>query len=185
MPLGTILATVAAYIALAILLLSLNLASRWRWWIKAGAVVITAGFFAITYFTIVGLIGWPTTDRLPDRFTLLATEVVEPDRFIGTDGAIYLWLRELNEDNLPVGAPRGFQIIYTDPLADAADAAQDKLDAGEQVQGEFGENQEDEAEAGQPAGEDGQRANAAGYELNFTLQFNDMPIVALPEKGVL
>lgn len=186
MPLGSVLATVSAYIAIAILLLSLNIASRWRWWIKGAAIVVTGGFFAVSYFAIVGMLGWPTADRMPGRFTLLATEVVEPDRFIGTDGAIYLWLRELDENNVPVGPPRGYQIVYTEPLADAADAAQELLDEGERVEGQFGEAQETEnGETGEGEGAVNQNRGNTGYELDFTLQFNNMPIVALPEKGVL
>ncbi len=185
MPLGSVFATVSAYIAIAILLLSLNVASRWRWWIKGAAIVITGAFFAVSYFAIVNMLGWPTADRMPARFTLLSTEVVEPDRFIGTEGAIYLWLRELDENNVPVGPPRGYEIVYTDPLADAAEAAQELLDQGEAVEGEFGEAQDgEEAEAGEGNGAANQN-RGAGYQLDFTLQFNDMPIVALPEKGVL
>jgi len=185
MPLGSVLATVSAYVAIAILLLSLNVASRWRWWIKGAAIVVTGGFFAVSYFAIVSMLGWPTADRMPGRFTLLATEVVEPDRFIGTDGAIYLWLRELDENNVPVGPPRGYEIVYTEPLADAADAAQEMLDAGEAVEGEFGEAEETPEGEAAPGEGAANQTRGAGYELDFTLQFNDMPIVALPEKGVL
>ena len=32
---------IALFLALAVLLLSLNFASLWKWWIKAGAIVIT------------------------------------------------------------------------------------------------------------------------------------------------
>lgn len=186
MPLGTVLATVAAYIAIAVLLLSLNLASRWRWWIKGGAIVITGAFFVATYFAIGSIFGWPTDRRLPDRFSLLATEVIEPDKFLGTDGAIYLWVREMNENNVPVGAPRNYQLPYVEPLAEAANEAQAQLDAGETVEGALQEAAEGEDaavdEAGQPL--NGQR-NGGGYEVDFMLQFNDMPIVALPDKGVL
>ena len=38
---------VASYVLIAVLLLSLNLASRWHWGIKAAAIVITTGFFGV------------------------------------------------------------------------------------------------------------------------------------------
>ncbi|MCC6736535.1 MAG: hypothetical protein IT534_10480 [Bauldia sp.] len=184
MPLGTILTTVAAYVAIAILLLSLNLTSRWRWWIKGAAIVITGAFFAASYFAIVGMFGWPTEERLPERFSLIATHVEEPDRFIGTDGAVFLWVRRIDDNNVPVGPPRSYQIVYTEPLAEAADDAQERLDAGETVEGRL-----DQLPPEEPAEEAGgtpvDRAGNAGYEVDFTLQFNDMPIVNLPEKGVL
>ena len=60
--------TVAVYVLLAVLLLSLSIASLWRWWIKAGAIIITMAAFAGAYVSISGLIGWPTTSPLPARF---------------------------------------------------------------------------------------------------------------------
>ena len=44
----------AGYLVLGVLLLSLNLTSLWRWWIKAGAVVITTGFIG---YLVAGLPG--------------------------------------------------------------------------------------------------------------------------------
>lgn len=184
MPLGTVLTTVAAYIAIAILLLSLNLTSRWRWWIKGAAIVITGAFFVVSYVAIVRMFGWPTEERLPDRFSLISTHVQEPDHLLGTDGAVYLWVRAIDENNVPLGPPRNYQIVYTEPLAEAADDAQERLDAGETVEGRLDELPPEEA------GQDGEgtpvdRTGNTGYEVDFTLQFNDMPIVNLPEKGVL
>ena len=56
-------ALTAGYIALAVLLLSLNLTSLWRWWIKAGAIIATTIFFGVTFQALGGLTGWPTTQR--------------------------------------------------------------------------------------------------------------------------
>ena len=56
---------VAAYGIVTMLLLSLNLTSLWRWWVKAGAIIVTTVFFGVTYLAINGLMGWPTTQKLP------------------------------------------------------------------------------------------------------------------------
>lgn len=189
MPLGTILATVIAYVVIAILLLSLNLTSRWRWWIKGGAIIVTGGFFIASYFAIVSLLGWPSEATPPNRFSVIATHVVEPNAFTGDEGAVYLWLEELDENNVVFGQPRSYRFAYTEPLADAADGVQEKLDAGEEVQGEVAEAPEDEGDTENPADREGQpggQGQGAGYvPFDFVLIFNDLPPVVLPTKGAL
>ncbi|MDO8360862.1 MAG: hypothetical protein Q7T08_12615 [Devosia sp.] len=49
--------TIAAYVLLAILLLSLNIASLWRWWIKGTAIVLTTLVFVVAHVSITGMIG--------------------------------------------------------------------------------------------------------------------------------
>jgi hypothetical protein len=61
---------VASYVLIVVLLLSLNLASRWHWGIKAAAIVITTGFFGVSYLSMIGLIGWPAEARMPEHFQL-------------------------------------------------------------------------------------------------------------------
>jgi hypothetical protein len=188
-PLGPILATVAAYVVIALLLLSLNLTSRWKWWIKGGAILVTGVFFVLTYFSIAGLLGWPSEARPPDRFAVIATRVVEPNAFTGDPGAIYLWLEEIDDNNVIIGEPRNYALPYTEPLADAANGAQDLLDAGEEVAGEAREPEETEeatpAEGAPEVGAPGQGAGGGYVPIDFVLIFSDLPAVALPTKGAL
>lgn len=187
MPLPTILATVAGYVVMAVLLLSLNLTSRWRWWIKGGAIIVTGLFFFATYLSIVSLLGWPAgQNRLPTSFALISTHIVEPDAFTGDDGAIYLWVEELDEDNFVVGQPRAIRLAYSEPQAENVENAQGLLDEGEQVAGEVGETPQEGDEAEGEAGAPGDRAGGGTYyPVEFTLQFNNMPAVVLPDKGAL
>jgi len=188
-PLPTILATVAGYVVMAVLLLSLNLTSRWRWWIKGGAIIVTGLFFFATYLSIVSLLGWPAgQDRLPTKFALLSTHIVEPDPFTGDEGAIYLWVEALDEDNFVTGQPRAVRLVYSEPQAENVEDAQGLLDQGEQVAGEVGETpQEDgeEAEDGEPWTPGDRAGGGTYYPVEFTLQFNNMPAVVLPDKGAL
>ena len=94
-------ALTAGYIALAVLLLSLNLTSLWRWWIKAGAIIATTIFFGVTFQALGGLTGWPTTQRLPDRFALVWSTVVEPDKKTNNPGGVYIWAQELTPTTYP------------------------------------------------------------------------------------
>ena len=73
------------------LLLSLNLTSLWRWWIKAAAIILTTVFFGVTYMSIIDLMGWPTAQKLPPRFNLVSSLITEPDRRTNSPGHIYLW----------------------------------------------------------------------------------------------
>lgn len=190
MPLGPILATVAAYVVIAILLLSLNLTSRWRWWIKGAAILVTGAFFIVTYFSIVGLLGWPSEARPPDRFAVIATRVVEPNAFTGDPGAVYLWLEEIDDNNVIVGEPRNYAFPFSEALAEAANEAQEMLNAGEEVAGEAQDPEETEevtpAEGAPDVGEPGGQGQGGGYvPIDFVLIFSDLPPVALPTKGAL
>src|SRR5690606_21145647 len=75
--------SIALFVLLGVLLLSLNFLSLWHWPIKAAATVITIGSSVVLYYAFVNVIGWPSQDRMPDRFSLLHTRIVEPDRMTG------------------------------------------------------------------------------------------------------
>lgn len=187
MPLGSILATVSAYILIAVLLLSLNLTSSWRWWIKGGTIVVTGIFFAGTFLAIVSLLGWASGARVPDRFTLVSTLVVEPNNFTGEEGAVYLWLSDIDDNNVTSNQPRAYRLEYTEPLADAAEGAQELLDQGEEVEGNVEEAEDPNSVAEAEGGEAGAGAGEGEtyYPVEFNLIFNDLPAVVLPDKGAL
>ncbi len=189
MPIGTIIAIVIAYVAIAVLLLSLNLVSRWKWWVKAGAIVVCGFFFVGSYFAITSLLGWPTEASVPERFSLVATRVVEPDKLTGAPGAIYLWLEIVDENNIPSGLPLSYRLAYSDELGVAVHTAQEVLDAGEDVEGTIREDEgQQEHAGGELAGVDAPQAGSRSIdetETQLNLMFNDMPPVRLPSKGVL
>jgi hypothetical protein len=146
---GIVLAISAAYVVLGVLLLNMGLASRYAWWIKATVIVVTCGFFIEAFFATKGLLGWPGTGQLPPRFQLLWTRVVEPDPKISDPGAIYLWVEELDENNVPTGTPRSFRLRYTPPLADRSLKARDEIMAGNPQEGTASDMEGDEAKANQ------------------------------------
>jgi hypothetical protein len=191
MPFTTIVLIVAVYVAVAVLLLSLNITSRWRWWIKGGAIALTGIMFVVSYVGIYSLLGWPTKDQVPDRFSVIATRIVEPDRQAGTEGAVYLWLETVDDNNIPSGRPLAYQMPYTDELARSADRAQEMIDSGEEVQGNTREITESETQntAGTQTG--GEQTGGGGGETqgehvdSVNLVFGDLPPVRLPNKGPL
>src|SRR5215467_6298529 len=132
---ATVLAISAAYVVIAVLLLSLGLASRFAWWVKAAAIVVTSVFFVEVFFATKDLLGWPRNGQLPNRFQLLWVRVVEPDRLSANPGAIYLWIEEVDENNVPDGVPRSYRLPYTRPLADRSAKARDEIMSGKPQQG--------------------------------------------------
>src|SRR5215470_16764961 len=95
----TVLAISAAYVVIGVLLLAIGLTSRFAWWVKAAAIVVTSVFFVEVFFATKSLLGWPRTGALPARFQLLWVRVVEPDAKTANPGAIYLWIEEVDANN--------------------------------------------------------------------------------------
>lgn len=186
---------VIAYVLIAVLLLSMNLASRWMWWIKAGTIVVTTGFFLQTFAAIVGVIGWPSTSGLPPAFKLHWGTIVEPNQFMGEQGAIYLWVEELDEHNIPMGVPRSFELPYSDELAEKVDQATENIQQGLETAGtaqsmedlagrELEEDELDEELAQMADGNPESRIDPDAYvpDENLVIEFTTMPVPDMPFK---
>lgn len=132
---GAVVGLVVSYVALATLLLSLNLKSAWRWPVKAGAIGITAGFFVVVFVALQAMLGWPTEALPPARFELHAALIEEPDRRGGSPGAIYLWLSPRQSDGAIAGPPRAYALPYSRALHEATARAQAGLQAGTPIDG--------------------------------------------------
>jgi hypothetical protein len=192
--------TVALYGGLALLLLSLNIASLWKWWVKGAAIVVTAGCVAATYLTVTAMLGWPSDARLPAKFHVVAARVIEPDRAVGAAGRIYLWVEEVDAQMLPSSAPRSYQLPYTRTLADRADAAQKRIAAGDEMLGtatqvedsrdlrdenrqQGDEGVETGANVGFGAGPTGSKDAASTKSDGPNITFREMPPMHLPAKA--
>jgi hypothetical protein len=130
-----VLAISIAYVIMAVVLLCMGLTSRFAWWVKAVVIVVTSGFFIEVFFSTKSLLGWPGTGQLPHRFQLLWTRVVEPDPKLSDPGAIFLWVEELDENNVPSGTPRSYRLRYSAPLADRTNKAKDEIMSGNPQEG--------------------------------------------------
>jgi hypothetical protein len=131
----TLLAISAAYVVTSVLLLWAGLTSPLRWWVKAAAITVTSLFFVEAFFSTKGLLGWPGSGRLPGRFQLLWTRVVEPDPKLRDAGSIFLWVEEVDENNVPTGTPRSYRLPYTKPMADKSLKARDEIMSGNPQEG--------------------------------------------------
>jgi hypothetical protein len=193
---------VALFLVLALLLLSLNLTSLWRWWIKAIAIVVTLGSVVVLYFTMTGLVGWASPGQMPARFSLLSTRIVEPDQLNNLPGHIYLWVEEVDDRQVVVSPPRAFEVPYKVEIASDVATAQKQIEGGGKVLGEFAATGNQEATAAQTAqqkgegaitvdgasdrgtsGSGGEGAESIGDPASLT--FSEMPPVELPDKAAI
>ncbi len=183
----------SAYVIVAVLLLSLNVAPRWSWWVKATSIVVTSAFFIVSYYSIIDIMGWPVKDDMPERFQLHWARIIEPDKLLNTPGAIFLWVEELDDQNIPQGVPRAFRLPYTVPLDNGVNDALDMISNGQDVGGTAQEydEEEQEQEDGEvdPFAELPEDVEGQGYadadELkieNMLLQFQELELVVLPNK---
>jgi hypothetical protein len=161
---SVILAISIAYVALAVLVLIMGLTSRIAWWIKVPVIVIASAFFIEQFFSTRSLLGWPGPGPLPHRFQVLWTRVVEPDRKLGDPGAIYLWVEELDGNNVPSGTPRSFQLRYSTPLADQSIRARDEIMAGNPQEGTAEGLENVEANQTEPSPGQAQAGSAANRQ---------------------
>jgi hypothetical protein len=116
--------------------------------VKAAAVVVTSVFFVEFFFATKSLLGWPGTGRLPPRFQLLWTRVVEPDPRLHDAGSIFLWVEEVDANNVPTGTPRSYRLPYTKPLADKSNKARDEIMSGNPQEGTADDLVENESPPG-------------------------------------
>src|SRR3981081_3703790 len=191
---STVLAISAAYVVVCVLLLTLGFSSRFAWWVKAAVIVVTSLFFVEVFFATKGLLGWPRTGQLPARFQLLWVRVVEPDLKSSNPGAIYLWIEEVDENNVPDGVPRSYRLPYSRPLADRSAKARDEIMSGKPQQGLAEDlvsaEREQEAKADQEQTGSRTEPGASTVDLDqFRLlqqaqrvEFSPMPGPTLPPK---
>jgi hypothetical protein len=189
---SVVLAISVAYVVMAVLLLSMGLTSRFRWGIKAVVIVVTSVFFIESFFATRSLLGWPGSGQLPHRFQLLWTRVVEPDPKISDPGAIYLWVEELDENNVPSGTPRSFKLKYSPPLADRSNKARDEIMAGNPQEGTAsdmeGEEARTEAKLDQMTGPNRPETGISNIEIEMLrqaqqIEFRPLSGVPLPPKN--
>ena len=178
---------------IAVLLLSLNLFSRWKWWVKGLAIIVTAGFFIQSFVMTHKLLGWPTNGQMPEHFQVLWAKVKEPNKFSGAKGAVYFWVDELDEYNIPFGTPRAYELPYSEQLADAVVRITERIQTGLEVSGtaDVAEDQESATRVALEEQEvsegllDGQFDVDVFPDDEHLLQFQEMPPPILPEKDML
>ncbi len=182
-----VLVLTAAYVAVAALLLNLNLASPYSRPIKALAIALVTALYIGTWHGLFGLLGWPTSSPLPENFRVLWIEVDEPEKGGSDPGAIYLWVRSVDEQGRVVGRPRAYGLPWSKQVADSAQTALSELTNGVLLNGSLADATEEPSDAD---GEGDSAMAADGPILpnpedeRVPFEFRPVERPALPPKGL-
>ena len=103
---------ITGYILIGFLLLLFNLRTNIHWILKSSMIVVTALFYIFTYNSFKNILGWPSSDELPERFRLISAQVYEPNAIINSEGEIFLWITNM-EDLAGLGIPRSYSFPYS------------------------------------------------------------------------
>ena len=175
------------YVAVAALLLNLNVASGWSWKVKAGAIVLVSGLYGFTWLGIQSLEGWPAEEPMPQRFQLQWVAIDEPDPSDRAAGGIYFWIRHF-QANGRTTEPRAYVLPYDDENADSAREALTLLQEGKRIEGRM-TMQALEPDATRTADEveevDDGRVPGSGPPDRPRFEFREMPPPDLPPKAPL
>ena len=164
-----------------------------NWKIKLIIIVFSLAVYVFTYQGMMSFAGWPSEKVLPDKFQIHWTHVKEPDKFSDADGAIYIWIEELDEYNVPQGIPRSYKLPYTPPLEEEILDVQASLERGEDKSATVKKLNKDEIDLyNQKTREStltSQPKKEGGYQLFesidgvYQITFGDLPEAELPEKS--
>ncbi|WP_138517725.1 hypothetical protein [Limnobacter alexandrii] len=161
-----------AYIFLAALLLLALVYGRMNWTIKLILIVVSVGFYWVSYINWQNAQGWPSQAELPKRFLFYAVVVEEPDKTEGIKGRLFVWASDLANDR-PSDTPRAYELPYDKELHVKLDAAQRQMRNGNLQIGEVG---------GELFDPQATRDNTRIADKKIDLEFTDLPDPQLPEK---
>lgn len=174
-----------AYVAVAALLLSLNLATRYPGWVKALAIVLVSLLYFGTWLGYKGILGWPTGESMPEDFRVLWITIEDPDKAVSGPGHIYYWVRALDPDGVMAGAPRAYTVPWGEEAAEEAQRALDRMEEGEILNGRrtrgLVSSEQDVSKAGQD--ETGRSSTPGDEDTDPVFEFYAIPPPSLPAKG--
>lgn len=128
----SILSMALAYVFLLFLVMLAVLKSEVGAGLKLLLAALCLTFYLWHYNLLQAYLGWPADDGLPEHFELVSVFTVEPDLKTGDPGGIYLWIRDLDSDQL---VPRSFRLPYQKQLHQQVDSTMNKQRQGERLVG--------------------------------------------------
>ena len=180
-----------AFILLSAIILWFVIGAKGQWSLKAACIAFTLYFSLSLAQSLPKMMGWPSTEKIPNQFEIHWGLVEEPNKITGEKGHIYLWLTGQNEDSSPSwlmsfheageDSPRVYSIPYSRDNHEKIDQAVQQIKAGNRVGGGVNEGEEgnEEGEEGEGQGDgDGRGSLSDSPELYF----EPLPPPKLPEK---
>lgn len=81
-----------AFVILSTIILWLFINTRGRIFIKAMLIPATVWYGLVLFYSVPNLMGWPSSQSIPDNSQVLAIQIKEPNSKYHDSGAIYLWI---------------------------------------------------------------------------------------------
>lgn len=164
-----------AFILIATIGLWLMIYSKGHWLFKMTYIAVCLYFGIATWASLSELSGWPSNSELPTKFMVSAVLVQDPMPAKKDQGAIYLWLIEIDQNNEAKKSdtfillspfvskkreiePRAYRLVYTEQRREQATQISRMLKAGKPVVGE----RKNLAGQGGKEGEKGENGNGQG-----------------------
>lgn len=91
--------------------------------IKLTGILIVSAFYFVSWNSYINILGWPSTEDLPDKFRISWVVIQEPSKGDREEGGLYLWVRKLNEVNTPYGMPRSYKLNWNEENHKVAQSA--------------------------------------------------------------
>jgi hypothetical protein len=113
-----IIGLTAGFMVVLVLLYLLLMRSNLGLSYKIIALAVSTLFYWIQYQSLQQYSGWPSTDKLPTEFILIASEIREPNKQTGETGVMYWWVKEGGTGSQP---PRVYQLPYMQDMHKKAD----------------------------------------------------------------
>ena len=162
--LPTVAITLAYLVPLALLAVLLSgRRQRHPPWLLAVILIALPVFYVGHYLMLQQLQGWPSDTRLPERFRLLAFDIIEPDPNTADPGRILMWIQAAGERD-----PRVYAQSYRVQLHQALVAAGKRQQQGRQQIG--------------GAVPQGRTEFSAGENARQVIRFEDAVAKPLPSK---
>ena len=117
------------FVILSTILLWAVIGSKGNWTLKMAAIFVTLMFSLNIMRSLENLSGWPSEDDLPNQFLVHWVMVEEPSKEFKTDGGIYLWVQNLDNETYEVleffknnedFQPRAYRLDYSAELHEMA-----------------------------------------------------------------
>ena len=129
-----------AYALVAALLLALCMTLEGKRSLKVGLVVLVSAFYSVTWLGHQSMLGWATSEDMPEAFRVLVRTMDAPQKVTKDAGGIFFWVRELDEAGIPQGPPRAYHVPFTEQAAEEAQAALGKMEEGDVMNGTLTNN---------------------------------------------
>jgi hypothetical protein len=196
----------AVFFALFLLILWFVIGSRGHWILKALVIGLTLHLCVSVGFSLSGFAGWPSDERLPQKFIVHWIVVEEPDKETKENGAIYVWVTGIEEGEgspseewsrmilarffitlspLTANQPRSHVVPYSKKKHEESEGIVAQIRSGKTVVGERGSGDPEdgrEGEEGQGAGTREDGAGGGSFSQSNDITFHELPPPRLPKK---